>query len=398
MTHFKRATVYLALGRAKPATDDLDRVIQLKPDFAAARYQRGTLLLKQGRLDEAHIDLEWVDVPWDYNLREVRAKCFEAIGDKQSAINDLRAATKLHKDNTEGYLKLSKLSYDLADLDDALNSVRECLKVDPDHKPCFSHYKSLRKVSKDLEAVKRLSSESDFAGCISRAQAALENPHPDLVTFEIKSRLCSCQLKYSGFKDVLLQMMAVIRLSVLQGGEAEAAVSTCSDAIKLNPNAHTYCDRADAHIAADNFEEALRDYQEAANLEPDLNRAQSGIQKTQKLIRQAKKRDYYKILGVKRPRTECVWIPRTANKKEILRAYRKLAQKWHPDNFRGDEKQSAQNKFIDIAAAKEVLSDPEKRQKFDNGEDPLDPEAQANQGFHPFGGQGFQHFTFKFNW
>jgi DnaJ family protein C protein 3 len=69
--------------------------------------------------------------------------------------------------------------------------------------------------------------------------------------------------------------------------------------------------------------------------------------------------------------------------------------------------------FIDIAAAKEVLTDPEKRAKFDNGNDPLDAEEQAqqNQGFNPFqqgfnpfghqhhgggGGGGFQ-FKFKFN-
>lgn len=49
---------------------------------------------------------------------------------------------------------------------------------------------------------------------------------------------------------------------------------------------------------------------------------------------------------------------RTAGKREILKAYRKLAQKWHPDNFQGDEKAKAEKKFIDIAAAKEVLTDP----------------------------------------
>lgn len=38
--------------------------------------------------------------------------------------------------------------------------------------------------------------------------------------------------------------------------------------------------------------------------------------------------------------------------------YRKAAQQWHPDNFRGDEKKLAEKKFIDIAAAKEVLTDP----------------------------------------
>ena len=95
-------------------------------------------------------------------------------------------------------------------------------------------------------------------------------------------------------------------------------------------------------------------------------------------------------------------IFRNASKKEITKAYRKLAAEWHPDRYDGKEKEEAEKKFIDIAAAKEVLTDPEKRQKFDNGEDPLDPEEQAqgggpfwHQGFNPFGGGGFQ-FKFHF--
>lgn len=52
---------------------------------------------------------------------------------------------------------------------------------------------------------------------------------------------------------------------------------------------------------------------------------------------------------------------RTAQKKEIIKAYRKLAQQWHPDNFMDPEdKKKAEKKFIDIAQAKEVLTDPGK--------------------------------------
>lgn len=42
-----------------------------------------------------------------------------------------------------------------------------------------------------------------------------------------------------------------------------------------------------------------------------------------------------------------------------MKAYRKLAQQWHPDNFQLEsEKKEAEKKFIDIASAKEVLTDP----------------------------------------
>jgi len=136
---------------------------------------------------------------------------------------------------------------------------------------------------------------------------------------------------------------------------------------------------------------ALSDYQKAQQIDESMTRAKDGYSRTQKLIKQSKKRDYYKILGVSR----------SASKKEIMKAYRKLASKWHPDQYQGDEKKKAEKMFIDIASAKEVLTDPEKRQKFDNGEDPLDPEQQNMHGFNPFS-QGFQdpfggRYTFKFS-
>ena len=122
-----------------------------------------------------------------------------------------------------------------------------------------------------------------------------------------------------------------------------------------------------------------------------MKRAKEGYNRVQKLMKQSKKRDYYKILGV----------TRSASKKEIMKAYRKLASKWHPDQYQGEEKKQAEKMFIDIASAKEVLTDPEKRQKFDNGEDPLDPEQQTRSDFNPFGTQGFDPFggryTFKFS-
>jgi curved DNA-binding protein len=66
-------------------------------------------------------------------------------------------------------------------------------------------------------------------------------------------------------------------------------------------------------------------------------------------------RDYYEVLGV----------PRTATADEIKRAYRQLARKHHPDLKPASEKAGAAEKFKEINEAYEVLSDPEKRGKYD---------------------------------
>ena len=66
--------------------------------------------------------------------------------------------------------------------------------------------------------------------------------------------------------------------------------------------------------------------------------------------------DYYKILG----------IQKNATKKEIKKAYRRLALKWHPDKNSGPNKKSAEEKFKSISEAYQILSDPQKRKDYDN--------------------------------
>ena len=141
---------------------------------------------------------------------------------------------------------------------------------------------------------------------------------------------------------------SVFYLTFIAGDAAEARKS-CSEAIKIRGDeARLFCDRADAHLAEDNYDEAVNDFRKALDIDEDFGRAKEGLATAQKRQKQASKRDYYKILGVRR----------NASKKDITKAYRKLAQQWHPDNFQDeDEKKKAEKKFMDIAAAKEVLSD-----------------------------------------
>ena len=92
-------------------------------------------------------------------------------------------------------------------------------------------------------------------------------------------------------------------------------------------------------------------------------------------------KDYYEVLG----------IQKTANEKEIKQAFRKLARKYHPDVNPGDR--GAENKFKEINEAHEVLSDPEKRRKYNQ----LGTNwKRYEQSARPSGGAGFGGFNVGF--
>ncbi|KAL5279388.1 dnj-20 family protein [Megaselia abdita] len=95
-------------------------------------------------------------------------------------------------------------------------------------------------------------------------------------------------------------------------------------------------------------------------------------------------RDFYKILNIKK----------SATTNEVKKAYRKMAKELHPDKNQNDP--NASEKFSDLGAAYEVLSDPEKRKKYDRcGEECVKKDGMMDMGGDPFA-SFFGDFGFGF--
>lgn len=283
MTYFQRGTVYLALGKAKFAMKDFIKVLEIKPDFTAARYQLATVYMKIGDYDTAEHELyqvlqidpyhqdatywhskvapardQYVYIldavnnnnhhhaiqmitqsleisPWSKELREMRADSYVAVGDVLSAIPDMRSVNRLTQDSTEGYYKLSHLLYQLGHVTDSLKEVRECLKLDPEHKECFPHYKKVKKVEKALTDSRNYLDAEQFEDAIDTSERVLkmESEIP-LIIFSAKQILCSAHVK---------------------AGKYSEAIAHCREALELSKDPSVLCDRAEAYIETDMFDD-----------------------------------------------------------------------------------------------------------------------------------------------
>jgi len=422
---YRRATVYMALGKAKHAIPDLTAVLEIRPDFKQARDQRGSIYIKQGKYELAALDykedaakrneiqtlrgheksyhaamyqenslqkaIEHLTAlieksPWSIEFLEARAECYEHRGMYDDAILDLRPTTKLNPDNTKNWLKISLLHYHQGHAERSLDTIRECLRLDQDHKACGDHYKKVKKLNKHLVAANEAIQGKNWKKAYDSLDSA-ETANKDNVR-NINTEIA--QLRCRGAAET----------KNIDG------IEECNKALELNDNhARTYIRRSELHTLLGNHQESLDDVNKAKEIDPNFADIDRLVKDAERRLKQSKKRDYYKILGV----------ARNADKKTIKKAYRKLAAEFHPDavlktnpNPTDEEKAKIEQKFMDIAASYEVLSDQEMREKFDNGEDPLDAEAQAEGHHHggwPFGGGGGnfkfhqgggQHFRWNF--
>jgi DnaJ homolog subfamily C member 7 len=225
----------------------------------------------------------------------------------------------------------------------------------------------LWKILKEIESRKEKANESFKAGKYQEA-------------IELYTKLIELDPKNKNFNSTIHANRALCYQKL---NNMMDALKDINISISLNERYwKAYTRRGNIYMALKMYEEARYDYQRVKEAEPDNKEVLKLLEEAKKEEKKAKKRDYYQILGV----------TKEATPEEIRKSYKKLALKWHPDrnNTSEEQKKMAEKTFRDINDAYSVLSDAQKKQQYDMGIDPLNPE-EANgmdgSGMH-FGGGG----------
>ncbi|KAM7200255.1 DnaJ subfamily C member 7 [Rhypophila sp. PSN 637] len=235
----------------------------------------------------------------------------------------------------------------------AIQYLRKALNCDPDYKDAVKWLRTVQKLERMKEEGNSEYKAQRWQSALDKYTAALEIDPTN-----------------KGTNSKILQNRALCRIKLRQYDEA---IADCEKAVSLDP---TYTKarktKANALGKAERWEDAVREWKAIQELEPEDRNIAKEIRNAELELKKSQRKDYYKILGVEK----------TADENAIKKAYRKLAIVHHPDKNPGDA--TAEARFKDISEAYETLSDPQKRARYDSGDDLIDPSDM-------FGGGGMGH-------
>jgi DnaJ homolog subfamily C member 3 len=259
---------------------------------------------------------------------------------------DGRQAAKLLS-TSEINLQLSNLFfYSLNDAASALTQIKKCIHQDPENKACKKEFRMLKDTSKPLTQLHNFIDAQEWHQAINIIvnEGLLE---------KIKTNTNQLQkedfLKPNSSKRLLAALEEWLCQSYSNIKKHDLALPHCNIALDLNSESvPALLAKAQSLLNSESYDEAIQVLTKANEITGGQNaQVRQQLDRAQKLLRQSKKRDYYKILG----------IPRDADQRTIRKAYRDLSKKYHPDKYRGDlDADAVSRKMAEINSAYEVLS------------------------------------------
>lgn len=269
------------------------------------------------------------------------------------------AMSLLRKNNAdpEALVLCGRALYIQCENEKAIQYFRRALNCDPDNK--FA-----RRYLRTVQKLERIKSEGNIEYKAGRYQEAIEK-YTEALEIDVLNRGTNSKLHQN-------RAQCYLRLK-----NYDAAISDCERAIELD-STYTKAKKTKATAIGNsgNWEAAVREWKEILELDPYDSTVQKEIRAAELELKKSKRKDYYQILG----------IDKNADSGQIKKAYRKAAIVHHPDKNPDDT--NAAERFKDIGEAYETLSDPEKRARYDSGEDMIDPMESFGGGMHSGGMRG----------
>ncbi|KAJ4473177.1 hypothetical protein J3R30DRAFT_3515364 [Lentinula aciculospora] len=362
-------------------------------------------------------------------VRIMRAECQLAAGDVEGSVGDLtRLAVLLPPSaSMELQVRIWRLSYfllspthgeDGSTSAAALAPLKSCLHYDPDSKICLPLHRLAKALEKSFAKVEEALQKEDWRGAVNLLTESGKGKEKDLWgryeqamkehttrehllgkdAHESASKLKEPPIPlpdpftHSPRRQILLRALcksytAIGTVTALRNADKWCSMllemDGCSEDVDAFMGRAEYLlsteddvDSSGASSSGDgNWDEAIRLLEKAFEASGRSNRdIHSKLNQTKKKVKQRRRKDYYKVLGV----------DRSADERTIKKAFRRAAKSAHPDKGGSEAKMAAVNE------AYEVLTDPELRARFDAGDDPNDP---SGGGGHPFPGGGGNPFA-----
>ncbi|KAL6503114.1 DnaJ subfamily C member 3 [Orobanche hederae] len=380
--YLRRASILRQLCRYDESEESYKKFMVMKPGNSAVEKELSQLHQARKALDSAESlfdsgdftkALEYIEKvalvfsPACSRAKLLKVRLLVATKDYSRAISETGYILKEDENNLDALLLRGRAYYYLADHDVAIRHYQIGLRLDPEHGELKKAYFGLKNLLKKTKSADDNANKGKLRLAVEEYKSALSlDPNHSAHNVHLHLGLCKVLVKLGRGKDAVTSCTAVLEID---GDLIEAIVQ-----------------RGEAKLLVEDWVGAVADLKSAAEKSPQDMHIRETLMKAERSLKLSQRKDWYKILGVSK----------TAAMSEIKKAYKKLALQWHPDK-NVDNREEAEAKFREIAAAYEILGDDDKRAKYDTGEDIDDMGmGMGGGGFNPFGGGGGQQFTFHF--